>query len=151
MKKLITGVVLVTAVLASCTSAQAGWHVGIGVGWPGYYRPYAYPYYRPYVYPYGVYVAPAPVYVAPTPVYVQPVATAVQQTRAYLDVHPRQCGDPYRRSEDHADGSAGLVLLPTVDHRSEFHLRDSGKMAGKRSGGYAKPKRTNTRRRAHPG
>ncbi len=44
-------------------TAQAGWRIGIGIGWPGYYRPY----------PYRVYLAPGPVYVAPAPVYVQPV------------------------------------------------------------------------------
>jgi hypothetical protein len=48
-------------------SAQAGWHIGIGIGGPVYCRPY---------YGYPVYVSPAPVYVVPPPgaVYVQPPA-----------------------------------------------------------------------------
>jgi uncharacterized protein (TIGR03000 family) len=79
MKKLVTGVALVTAALVWCTSAQAGW--GIGIGWPGYYRPY----------PYRVYVAPPPLYVTPAyvaraPVYVQAAAIPAREVPAYLDV-----------------------------------------------------------------
>jgi hypothetical protein len=62
----------------SWTSAQAGWRIGIGIGWPGYYRPY----------PYRVYVAPAPVYVAPAPVCVQPVPAYVQPAPVYMQSAP---------------------------------------------------------------
>ncbi len=70
---------LSAVLLAPCATAQAGWHIGIGIGVP-VYRPYCY---RPY---YGVYVAPAPVYVQP--VYVQPAPVYVQPAPAYVPAQP---------------------------------------------------------------
>jgi hypothetical protein len=56
-------------------SAQAGWRIGIGIGFPVFYRPA--PAYRVYVAPAPVYVTPAPVYYAqPTQVYVPPAPVA---------------------------------------------------------------------------
>jgi hypothetical protein len=71
------GTLLGTALILGLFSgnvAQAGhgsWAVGINIGAPVYYRPYApyYPYPYPYCYrPYGWYVAPPPVIVQPAPV-----------------------------------------------------------------------------------
>jgi hypothetical protein len=59
-----------------CSSAYAGVRIGIGIGFPAYYRPYR------------VYVAPPPIYVAPAPVYVQPVPAYVQPVPAYAPVAP---------------------------------------------------------------
>jgi hypothetical protein len=73
----LTALALGCAALGA-TPARAGVAVGIGIGFPGYYRPYCgYGWYRPYGF--GVYVAPPPVVVAPAPVYaVAPAATVVQ-------------------------------------------------------------------------
>jgi hypothetical protein len=70
-----------------CGSALAGgWRIGIGVGYPGYYRPYPY---RVYVAS-PVYVAPAPgyYYVQPAPVYVQPPPVYAQPAPAYVQPPP---------------------------------------------------------------
>jgi hypothetical protein len=90
----------------SWTSAQAGWHIGIGIGYPPCYRPYHYRvvvaapvYYVPaapvYVQPTPVYVQPAPVYVQPTPVYVPP--GYVQPAPVYVQPQPGQQPQQNRR------------------------------------------------------
>jgi pilus assembly protein FimV len=63
-------------------SVHAGGNVriGIGIGFPVFYRPYWHPV---YVAPAPVVVAPAPVYVVPAqPVYVQPAPTVIQAVPA---------------------------------------------------------------------
>lgn len=82
MRAMRTKVLLGVALLLSAWSgAQAGWAVGIGVGFPGY-RPCCHSYgYRPY---YVGFYAPAVVVAAPAPTYiVQPAPIVVQQPAAY--------------------------------------------------------------------
>ncbi len=62
-------------------AAQAGWRIGIGIGFP-FYRPY----------PYRVYVAPAPIYV--TPAYVQPAPVYVQPAPVYVQPAPAPTPPP---------------------------------------------------------
>jgi hypothetical protein len=63
------------ALAGARTELQAGWGIGVRVGGPVYYGPWA-PYYYPY-YPYGaVYAAPPPVVVESAPVLVPPPASA---------------------------------------------------------------------------
>src|SRR5437868_5264839 len=75
--RLLIGIVALGGLTASAR-AGGNWSVGVGFGFPGYYRPYpgcyAPYYYRPYpvVVPAPVYYAPAPVVVQQQPVYVQP-------------------------------------------------------------------------------
>jgi hypothetical protein len=87
-------------------SARAGVVIGVGIPWPGYYRPYYHPY-RVYVAPPPVVVAPAPVYVAPAPapvyvvpapqpVYVQPAPTVIQ-TQAVAPAPPAPVTPPPSR------------------------------------------------------
>ena len=64
--KNILAVGALLAVMAACSTTQAGVTVGIGVGVPAY--PYPYYHHHHYPYGYGVYVAP-PVYYGPGPVY----------------------------------------------------------------------------------
>jgi hypothetical protein len=84
--------VLIFAALAllalPLASAEAGWRVGVRIGFPMFINPYPY---RPvYVAPAPVYVAgppvyyypPAPVYVQPAPVYAQPAPTYAQPAPA---------------------------------------------------------------------
>src|SRR5712692_7720078 len=67
-------------------SAQAGWRVGVRVGFPIFFNPYPY---RVYVAPPPVYVAPAPVYYyRPAPVYVQPVPAYAQPVPVYAQPAP---------------------------------------------------------------
>jgi hypothetical protein len=69
---LVAAVVTVLAVPWSTAQAGGGVRIGIGIGYPYWYRPY-----RPvYVVPAPVYVVPAPIVVAPAPVYVQQVPVA---------------------------------------------------------------------------
>lgn len=82
--KRILPLAVITLWTLSLTSAQAGWRIGIGIGFPPCYRPCHYRvviapppvYYVPagavYVQPAPVYAQPAPVYLQPAPVYVQP-------------------------------------------------------------------------------
>ena len=63
-------------------TAQAGWRIGIGFGFP-IYLPY---------YPYRVYVAPAPVYVSPA--YVQPAPVYVQPAPVYVQPAPVPTSPP---------------------------------------------------------
>jgi hypothetical protein len=69
----------VLALAMPWNAAQAGWRIGVGIGFPGYYRPY---------YPYRVYVAPGPYYVVQAPVYVQPQPVYVQPAPVYLQAPP---------------------------------------------------------------
>ena len=81
-----TALALAALVLLSCSTARAGVHIGIGIGWPGWGPRHCH--YYPgglrigvalppvYVGAPAVYAAPAPVYVAPAPTVIQvPVAT----------------------------------------------------------------------------
>jgi HEAT repeats len=80
LRKIVLPALVLGCVCLGATRGHAGVSIGIGVGFPGYYRPYCgYGWYRPYGF--GVYVAPPPVVVAPAPVYqvapvVQPVYAA---------------------------------------------------------------------------
>ena len=81
----LLGVLATAALLAATPGLQARVSVGIGIGFPLYYRPYCGPYcYRPY----PVYVAPPPVYVQPAPVYVQPVQPVYQAAPAPTSAYP---------------------------------------------------------------
>jgi hypothetical protein len=79
MKMALTGILMAQVLLAAGAQVQAGWSIGVGLGGPVYYRPYA-PYYYPYYpyYPYRpVYVAPPPVVVESAPVVLQPPAASL--------------------------------------------------------------------------
>ena len=91
------------ALPAAPASARAFVSVGIGGGYPGYYRPwgygYAYPYYGAYYYgppPYYYdYPYPPPAYVAPVAEPVAPLAapplSADQTSPTFIDKYGRTC------------------------------------------------------------
>jgi hypothetical protein len=96
MNRRRTPLLALLAILAlPLASAQAGWRVGIGIGYPPYpyYRPYHYsvvvapgPYY--YAPPGAVYVQAAPVYYYPPPIYVQPAPVYVQPAQPAPQASP---------------------------------------------------------------
>jgi|SRR5579884_1256517 len=72
------------SLMLSCAPAQAGWHIGIGIGFPVCHHPH-----------FGVFIAPAPVYVQPVyvqpayaPVYVQPAPVYVPAQPVYVPAQP---------------------------------------------------------------
>ncbi len=80
MKMIFASAVAVLLLASGGAQLPAGWGVGVRIGGPVYYRPWA-PYYYPY-YPYrAVYVEPPPIILESAPVIVQP-APVVQA------VHP---------------------------------------------------------------
>lgn len=105
MRRRKMGVTLTFAglVLAAASgSLQAGWGVGVRLGGPVYYGPWA-PYYYPY-YPYRA------VYVAPPPVVVESAPVAVQPTPAPLPLQPV----PVTSGVKAVSQVAPTTLAPTV-------------------------------------
>jgi hypothetical protein len=127
LRKMLLPALVLACAAAGPVHAHGGVSIGIGLGFPGYYRPYCgYGWYRPYGV--GVYLAPPPVVVAaPAPVYaVAPVATVVQP--AYSAAPPPPPATTSAAPPPTAVAAAApepeLTPLPRLAGNAGAYLRD---------------------------